>query len=88
LWKAMRLKPEIAILPINGEFGNLNSIDAAILTHELRAKILIPCHFWTFAFHKGDPSVLIKEFNQCAPESRLVVLAQGEMFEYGKKGDA
>lgn len=83
---AITMKPEIAILPINGEFGNLNSIEAAKLANLLNSHYLIPCHFWTFPNHRGDPSQLITAMPEYAPVCKLIMLAQGELFLY-ESGD-
>ncbi len=47
--KIISMKPEIIITVINGEFGNMNSEEAAQLVRDVQPKIAIPCHFWTFA---------------------------------------
>ena len=43
------------ILPINGAFGNLNSEEAAKVVSILKPKLAVPCHYWNFAEHGGDP---------------------------------
>src|SRR5205814_5193461 len=47
---------DVALLPINGEFperhvaGNLDGREAATLAKEIRAGLVIPCHFEMFEF--------------------------------------
>lgn len=85
LKKAIELKPQVALLPINGAFGNLNSEDAAKLADQMQSKVCIPHHFWTFPLHKGekgDPIDAIKAFPEYAPDCRLVMLSPGEAFMY------
>lgn len=74
----MGIKPEIALLPINGEFGNLNSREAVLLARDLGTKMVIPCHFWTFVEHGSNPLELKKIMEQELPECKLHFLAQGE----------
>jgi L-ascorbate 6-phosphate lactonase len=84
---AIGMQPEIALLPINGAFGNLNAEEAARLADDLKARVCIPHHFWTFPLHKGekgDPMDAIEAFPKLAPDCRLVMLYPGEAFIYGK----
>lgn len=71
-------KPELAILPINGAFGNLDGAEAAKYAGLLQCKVCIPCHFWTFPLHHGDPQQIIDCIGTEAPDCRLVMLRQGE----------
>ena len=87
LKEAIKLKPQVALLPINGAFGNMNAIDAAKLADEMDSKVCIPHHFWTFPMHKGekgDPIDAIEAFPKYAPSCRLVLLQAGEAFIYGE----
>ncbi len=88
LEKAIELKPQVALLPINGAFGNLNAEDAAKLANQMQSKVCLPHHFWTFPLHKGekgDPIDAIKAFPEYAPDCRLVMLSPGEAFIYGEE---
>lgn len=60
LKKVYEIKPEIALLPINGEYGNLDSNDAAKLGADIGSKVIIPCHYWTFIEHGSYPLQLKK----------------------------
>jgi len=80
--QAACFKPDIIIPPINGENGNLNSIEAAQLTRDSCAKTLIPCHFWTFAEHRGDPQKCREQAAKLAPETKVLLLCQGEIYTY------
>ncbi len=85
LKKAIDLKPQVALLPINGAFGNLNAEDAAKLANLMQSKVCIPHHFWTFPLHKGekgDPIDAIKAFPEYAPDCRLIMLSPGEAFMF------
>ena len=51
------LKPNILLPCINGVFGNMNHVDAAMLVQQVKPRYAIPCHFWTFAEQgAGDPA--------------------------------
>jgi L-ascorbate 6-phosphate lactonase len=69
---------DVLLVPINGRFGNPDARDAAYFVQMLKPKLTIPCHFWLFKEHGGDPG----EFTECcgriAPDSEIKVLAIGE----------
>ncbi|MBR2572589.1 MAG: MBL fold metallo-hydrolase [Clostridia bacterium] len=74
----LAMKPDVAILPINGAFGNLDGEQAARYAGMLGAKVCVPCHFWTFPLHRGDPQQIIEAIGGYAPECELKLLCQGE----------
>ena len=80
LTEAISAQPTVALLPINGAFGNLNGLLAARYAAMLRCKVLIPCHFWTFPLHHGDPQDLIDAMPTEAPDVKLHMLCQGECY--------
>lgn len=80
LTAALQAEPDVALLPINGAFGNLNGVQAARYAAMLRSKVVIPCHFWTFPLHHGDPQELIDAMATEAPGVRLHLLCQGEAY--------
>ena len=78
----LRLGVDVLIPPINGAFGNLNEEEAARLVGAAHARVVIPCHFWTFPLHGGDPAKFLEACKQHAPDVRPVLMAQGECFIY------
>ncbi|MEI6101381.1 MAG: MBL fold metallo-hydrolase [Eubacteriales bacterium] len=78
-------KVDILIAPINGEFGNLNSYEAAMLARVLGSRVTVPCHFWTFAAHRGDPLSFMEYMKEIVPGSACKILCQGESFVFNKK---
>lgn len=76
----MELKPEVALLPINGAYGNLDGFQAAEYAGKLGSKTCVPCHFWTFPLHHGDPQQIIDSIAEKAPDCELKLLCQGEYF--------
>lgn len=84
-WRGLfEMGVDIIVPPINGAFGNLNGVEAAKLAHDSHAKVAIPCHFWMFAEHNGDPAQFLTACREYAPEVKPVLLTQGEMFVYSK----
>lgn len=73
-----QFRPDIAMLSVNGKFGNLNAREGARAAELTGAKIAVPCHCWTFAEHGGD----LGEFCTCLLEGKSCVPAcfrQGEI---------
>lgn len=76
------LHPDIAIMPINGEFGNLNSSEAYELAEQIRCRALIPCHYWMYAEHGGLPLDLLRTAkDRDLPQVVYLALGEGWMVE-------
>lgn len=76
--EAAAFKPDIAVLSINGRFGNMNAAEGAEAARLCGAQYAVPCHFWTFAEHGGDPGEfcrLLEGCGNCAP----LCFRQGEI---------
>lgn len=69
---------DVMIAPINGAFGNLNETEAVRLCKFQKPKLMIPCHFWTFAEHHGDPGRFEEEMQKELPRQKYLILAAGE----------
>jgi L-ascorbate 6-phosphate lactonase len=69
---------DLLILPINGAFGNLNEEQAAHVVKTLNPKLAVPCHFWNFAEHGGNPGLFQKAMAEIAPENKYILMYQGE----------
>jgi L-ascorbate 6-phosphate lactonase len=69
---------DLLILPINGAFGNLNEEEAAKTINILKPQISVPCHFWNFAEHGGNPMEFMKAMKVITPESDYLLMRQGE----------
>lgn len=48
---------DVLILPINGAFGNLTEIEAAKAASLINPRLTVPCHYWNFAEHGGNPLI-------------------------------
>lgn len=69
---------DVLLLPINGAFGNLNEEQAARVVRKLQPKLAIPCHYWNFAEHGGNPGLFQTAMAQLAPGCTYRLMAQGE----------
>ncbi len=75
-------RPDIAILPINGDrperrvAGNFDGKEAAQLAKDIGAKIVIPCHYDMFEFNTVKPDLFIKSCDEF--EQRHKVMQAGE----------
>ncbi len=79
LWDNDTIKNvDLLILPINGAFGNLNEQQAADTIAALTPRVSVPCHYWNFAEHGGDPGKFQKAMEATAPSSPYVLMRQGE----------
>ena len=72
------LQPDVLLPPINGQFGNMNHIDAAMMAQQAQPGLVIPCHYWMFAEHGGDPAAFLYACEHFCPGVRAVLLAPGE----------
>lgn len=73
-------QPDVLIPCINGAFGNLNAQTAAKLTAMIRPKVAIPCHFWMFAEHGGDPQAFIDACADLCPEVKVLTMTPGRKY--------
>jgi len=73
-------RPDIDLLlvPINGRFGNPNARDGAAFMKLLQPKLTVPCHFWLFAEHGGDPGEFIDICRAELPHMPYAIMAIGE----------
>lgn len=80
--EAIQAKPDIVIMPINGEFGNLNGEDAAKMARDTGAKAAIPGHYWMFKEHNGNPQEFENKMKEYAPACKIKFMCQGEEYRY------
>ncbi len=69
---------DLLILPINGAFGNLNEEQAAEVVKKLRPKLALPCHYWNFAEHGGNPVLFMENMKRISPDSRYILMRPTE----------
>lgn len=75
---APREAVDILFVPINGKYGNPDAREAAYYTRMFKPKTVIPCHFWLFAEHGGDPGEFAEICADKAPGTEIKILAIGE----------
>ncbi|PXV85609.1 L-ascorbate 6-phosphate lactonase [Lachnotalea glycerini] len=73
---------DILVLPINGEYGNMNSYEGVDLVKLVTPKLTIPSHFWTFIRHGSDPYTFDREMRIEAPNMPFYFMCQGEMIKW------
>lgn len=73
-------RPTLALLPVNGAFGNLNGEQAAEMAASIGARLCVPHHFWTFPLHYGDPMEAVRAFEEKG-KTQLVLLTPGERLD-------
>jgi len=73
------LKPHVVITVINGTFGNMNHLDAAMLVQQMRPRFAVPCHFWMFAEQGGcDPGGFVHACGRLCPDVNVRLFTPGE----------
>jgi L-ascorbate 6-phosphate lactonase len=83
--RAIDYKPDLLIAPINGANGNMNGAEAARLAKDCSAKAVIPCHFWTFTEHLGNPQEFKDKAAQVSPKLTVIMLCQGEIITFSRQ---
>ena len=74
----MALNPDVLLPVINGVFGNMGHLDAVQLVQEVKPRLAIPCHFWTFAEHgAGDPMGFLNACARHCPEVEAKLVRPG-----------
>jgi L-ascorbate 6-phosphate lactonase len=86
--RAIDYKPDLLIAPVNGANNNMNGEEAVRLAVDCGAKAVIPCHFWTFAEHLGNPQDFKDKAAEIAPKLAVIMLCQGEIITFTGKGKA
>jgi L-ascorbate 6-phosphate lactonase len=81
------LKPDIALLPINGRdfyregerniVGNMDAREAARLASDLGVELLIPMHWEMFPHNRGYPHQLVEYATLMHPTLTVAVLGRG-----------
>jgi L-ascorbate 6-phosphate lactonase len=69
---------DVYIVPINGRYGNPDSLQAVAMTRRLAPKVAIPCHFWMFVEHGSEPWVFMDEAPKECPDTKVRLLQVGE----------
>ena len=73
-------RPDLLILPINGAFGNLDETTSVKVIKALKPGLVIPCHYWNFAQHLGNPGAFIENMKKDCPGQSYMLMRQGESY--------
>lgn len=85
LWQEVfRMGIDVIIPPINGAFGNLDGMQAALLAQASGARLAIPSHFWMFAEHGGSPAQFLDACKIHAPAVTSLLMSVGELYIFHK----
>lgn len=69
---------DVLIMPINGAFGNLNELEGAKAAGMINPKLTIPCHYWNFAEHGGNPDIFAHEMKEKHSDLKYLLIRPGE----------
>ncbi len=86
------LRPDLALLPINGRdffreterniVGNMDQREAGRLASDIGVQLLIPMHWELFAHNRGYPDHLVGFVAHYFPQLSVLVMGRGTMFTY------
>lgn len=86
-----KIKPDVAMLPINGRdffrgqrgiVGNMNYREAAELAVRIGTETVIPLHYDMFSGNSEKPGYFVDYLYEHYPEQKCHVMARGERFVY------
>lgn len=69
---------DVMIMPINGAYGNLNEIEAVKAVSIINPKLCVPCHYWNFAEHGGNPNIFAQQMKSNCPKIKYNLMRIGE----------
>ena len=69
---------DVMIMPINGAFGNMNEYEGARAVDIVKPKLAIPCHYWNFAEHGGNPAIFASEMKDKYNNHNFILMRPGE----------
>lgn len=74
--------PDILLVCINGQYGNMNPEEAARLTHEIEPAVVIPMHWGLVAENTANPADFVKALADTGSQARPVVMSPGDLYVY------
>ena len=69
---------DLLILPINGAYGNLNEEEAAKAVALAEPELAIPCHYWNFAEHGGNPQLFVEALKNQNIDTPYILMRPAE----------
>jgi L-ascorbate metabolism protein UlaG (beta-lactamase superfamily) len=92
-----RLKPDLALLPINGRdyfrekdlniVGNMEPREAARVASDIGAQVLIPMHWDIFPFNRGFPREVVAYVDEFLPWLTVLVMGRAAQLVYSPLGE-
>jgi L-ascorbate 6-phosphate lactonase len=73
---------DLLVVPINGNYAVMNSVDAALYTRDVAPRAVIPCHYGMFANNTADPYLFVHHLREHGVQAQPVVMAVGSSFTY------
>ena len=77
------MRIEICAAPINGVYGNMCAREAVEFFSIIRPRVCIPCHYWNFAQHLGDPNAFIEAMETLPEHPDYLLMRPGEAYVFG-----
>lgn len=77
-------KLDVMIAPVNGAYGNLTEEQCARYSKLINPKLTLPCHFWNFVEHGGEPGKFVSAMAEIAPDNKYSFITQGEYIKIRK----
>ncbi len=69
---------DVMVAPINGAFGNLNEEECVKYASVIKPELTIPCHYWCFGEHGGNPGLFAEKMKELLPDARYLCMYMGE----------
>jgi L-ascorbate 6-phosphate lactonase len=79
LGKVKARQPDIMLVCINGQYGNMNPEEAARLTREVEPAMVIPMHWGLVAENTADPADFVAALANEGSKARPVIIAPGDL---------
>jgi L-ascorbate 6-phosphate lactonase len=76
--------PDILLVCINGQYGNMNPEEAARLTHEVEPAVVVPMHWGLVAENTAEPADFVKALADTGSQARSVVMSPGDLYVYSR----
>lgn len=69
---------DLMVAPINGAFGNLDEDEAVTLCEFINPNLIVPCHYWNFAEHGGNPGLFAENMKSRLPDQKYQLMCMGD----------
>jgi L-ascorbate 6-phosphate lactonase len=76
--------PDILLVCINGQYGNMNPEEAARLTHEVQPAVVVPMHWGLVAENTAEPADFVAALADMSSQPRPVVMSPGDLYVYSR----